>query len=87
MAQKRNRWFFPIIGVFFLTVGCLGCVRGVRMDLGIPQERAKAVDAYLAEFSSGSFMDSKIGPAIREVMMRLPQEALTKVMDRRRPVL
>ncbi len=57
------------------------------MDLSAPQERAKAVDAYLAEFSAGSFMNSRIGPAIREVMIRLPEEALIKVMDRRRPVL
>jgi hypothetical protein len=41
----------------------------------------------LAEFCSGTFKGEKIGFAIREVMMRLPPEALITVMDRRRPVL
>jgi pimeloyl-ACP methyl ester carboxylesterase len=52
-----------------------------------PLSRARRVDAYLAEFSAPVFGSSKIGPAIRDVLMRLPEDALDKVMDRRRPVL
>ena len=87
MAQNKNRRFLQIIFYGFLAMGFWGCATGMRMDLSVPQGRAKAVDAYLAEFSAGSFMNSKIGPAIRDVMMRLPEDALRKVMDRRRPVL
>ena len=63
------------------------CARGGRLEQSVAPTRSKVVEAYLAEFSAPSFLNSKIGPAIREVMMRLPEAALTKVLDRRRPVM
>ena len=74
---------FPII----LIISCYGCAAGSKVALSIPEQRAKAVDAYLDEFSTQSFKESKIGPAIRAVMMRMPADALKIMMNRRRPVL
>ncbi len=87
MTRKLSQRFLQVVFFVFLVMSSLGCARWGRMDLSSQEARATAVDGYLAEFSTPSFMDSKIGPAIREVMMRLPEEALKKVMDRRRPVL
>ncbi len=70
-----------------LSISCFGCATAPKIDLNVPDQRAKAVDAYLDEFSTQSFMDTRIGPAIREVMMRMPADALKIMMDRRRPVL
>jgi hypothetical protein len=87
MITDTNRLFLQIICCVSLAVGSYGCARGPQADLSVPEQRAKAVDSYLAEFSAPSFMRSRIGPAIREVLLRMPKEALLKVMDRRRPVL
>lgn len=77
-----KRFFIPIIFLILLA----GCA-SARFDLNAPDERAQAVDAYLAEFSAPSFMKSKTGPAIRAVLLKMPADALQKVMDRRRPVM
>ncbi|MBF0489374.1 MAG: M48 family metalloprotease [Candidatus Omnitrophica bacterium] len=75
-----------ILCVCFILSG-YSCAIASTMDFGDPLQRGRAVDAYLGEFGSGLLMDSKIGTAIHEVMMRMPKEALTIVMNRRRPVL
>ena len=87
MFIKTTVSFLHIVFCAALALWFCGCSERPKQDLGVPQQRAKVVDAYLAEFSDPSFMASQIGPAIRDVMMRLPQEALKTVMDRRRPVL
>ena len=72
----------------FMMVICCGCAATVsHLDVNRPQDRVKAVDAYLAEFSSFDPVNSKIGKAIHEVLMRMPSQVLTIMMDRRRPVL
>lgn len=85
--MKKNKRFFQIFFCALLAVGCCGCAGVAKMDLNIADQRTQAVDAYLAEFSSPSLMRSRIGPAIRDVMMRIPVDALSKVMNRRRPVM
>ncbi|MBF0330513.1 MAG: M48 family metalloprotease [Candidatus Omnitrophica bacterium] len=82
-GRHWQQMMFSVCAVIF----CYGCALGPRIDLGSAQRRAKAVDAYLAEFGAETFMRSKIGLAIHEVMMRLPEDALRTVMDRHRPVL
>jgi hypothetical protein len=73
----------------FIFVVCLlvGCSTAQRLNPEIPEERGQMVDRYMAEFSSGTFNNSKIGLAIREVMMRMPGKDLITVMNRRRPVV
>jgi hypothetical protein len=64
-----------------------GCVAGHRLDLTQSGDRVIAVDRYLDEFCSAAFKGTRIGTAIRDVMMQLPASDLAIVMDRRRPVL
>jgi hypothetical protein len=71
---------------FCLTLAC-GCAHGPRLDPSNPDDRVQMVDAYLLEFCSPELLKSQIGEAIHEVMMRMPADALAKVLDRRRPVL
>jgi len=75
-----------ILCVFLLILGVI-FARGGRMVAPVMPSCRSGIDLYLAEFSAPSFTSSKIGPALREVLLRLPEEALAKVMDRRRPVL
>lgn len=87
MIRIYQRFFLKGGPLLLLLVFVGGCALGPRLDLSDPQTRAKAVDAYLAEFSSSAFEGTLVGKAIRDVMMRLPPDALAIVMDRRRPVL
>lgn len=75
-----------ILLVIFLTGG-LGCSVPQRLNPLMDEQRAMMVNRYMAEFSSGVFKGSNIGPAIREVLMRLPADDLKTVMNRRRPVV
>ncbi|MBF0522261.1 MAG: hypothetical protein HQL24_04305 [Candidatus Omnitrophica bacterium] len=84
--KNQHIHFFSIILCLVLAIACCSCTTFPRRDLSVPEYRAKAVDAYLAEFSD-SFEGSKIGPAIHEVLMRMPQDALKIILNRRRPVL
>jgi len=64
-----------------------GCASAPRLDVRRPADRERMVDMDLAEFCSSELLRTQIGEAIHDVMMRLPPEALEKVLDRRRPVL
>ncbi len=77
----KNIW---LIIFLICTIGCGGTQ---RLNPLIVEQREMMVDRYMAEFSSGVFKESKIGPAIREVLMRLPVDDLRTVMNRRRPVV
>ena len=79
---------FLKIALFVLIVAAFsGCAENLRSVLSHPQGRAERVDAYLSEFCSPTLRQSRIGEAIRNVMMRLPVDALAVVLDRRRPVI
>lgn len=78
---------FSVFAAGMVILAVNSCSRAPHGSLGSGDQRAWRVDQYLAEFSSPAFMNFQIGPAIRDVLMRLPPEALEKVMDRRRPVL
>jgi hypothetical protein len=75
-----------VVCTILLAAAVAGCAT-VRLDPNRPDQRAQMVDAYLSEFCSDALLKTQIGEAIREVLMRLPSEALVKVFDRRRPVL
>ncbi len=87
MNTKINPQFLYILILFSAMLGFFGCAHQSKMEISAPEKRAEAVDAYLAEFSAPSFTNSNIGPAIRDVLMRIPEDALKTVMDRRRPVM
>ncbi len=75
---------FSIFIVCFLT----GCSATQRLNLESFEKRGQIIDGYLEEFCSGAFLNnSKIGPSIRDVMMRMPVNDLEIVMNRRRPVM
>jgi len=52
-------------------------------------DRAEVVEEYLGEFCSRAFIEGvpKIGDAIRDVLLRIPDDAFLKITDRERPVL
>lgn len=52
-------------------------------------DRAEVVEEYLGEFCSRTFTDAipKMGEAIRDVLLRIPDDAFLKTTDRERPVL
>jgi hypothetical protein len=88
MSQIKREKFLKHRLAILALVFAAGCsLVSTRPDPAVPEERQEMVEAYLSEFCSSNFKEGRIATAIRQVMMRLPAEALLKVLDRRRPVL
>lgn len=70
----------------WVLVCCLcGCS---LIHFGHQRTRTEKVDAYLQEFCSPAFAEgSNIHTAIRNVLLKIPDDVYEKVTDRRRPVL
>ena len=79
--MKRRTFLIVMLAVFFLT----------RPVFGVEKEdaRAKAVHAYVHEFVGDNVKESypKIGQAIENVFMKLPDNVFRSLTDRSRPVI